>query len=148
MRHVIAAAATAIALAAPPAAAQEIVEVETDRSVAEAADALVAAVEGAGARVVARVDHQANAAGAGMELRPITKVIFGNPAIGTPIMQADPRAGLLLPQMVLIWEDAEGRVRLGYLEPGAAFADLDVPDEALEPVRGALERLTAAAAGG
>ena len=142
MRHAIALAA----LAGPPAAAQQIIEVETDRSVAEAADALVAAVEAAGARVVARVDHQSNAAGAGMDLRPATKVIFGNPAVGTPIMQADPRAGLLLPQMVLIWEDADGRVRLGYLDPDVAFADLDVPGEALAPVRGALDRLVAAAA--
>ena len=135
-----------LALAAGPAAAQDMIDVETGKSVPEATDALVAEIEGAGARVMARIDHQANAAGAGMTLGPITKVIFGNPRIGTPIMQADPRAGLLLPQMVLIWEDAEGQVRLSYLDPEAAFAGLEVPDEALDPVRGALEALTSAAA--
>ena len=149
MRHAPAAAlaATALALCAGPAAAQQMIDVPTGRTVAEATDALVAAVEGAGARVVARIDHQANAEGAGMELGPLSKVIFGNPEIGTPIMRADPRAGLLLPQMVLIWEDAAGQVRLSYLDPDAAFEDLDVPDEALAPVRGALAELTAAAAG-
>ncbi len=125
-----------------------MIDVETARSVPEAADALVAAIEGAGARVVARIDHQANAAGAGLELGPMTKVIFGNPEIGTPIMQADPRAGILLPQMVLIWEDADGQVRLSFLDPDAAFDGLDVPAEALMPVSGALATLTAAAAGG
>lgn len=144
MRHALAAA---LALCAGPAAAQQMIDVATDRTVAEATDALVAAVEGAGARVVARIDHQANAQGAGMELGPLSKVIFGNPAIGTPIMQADPRAGLLLPQMVLIWQDEAGQVRLSYFDPDAAFADLDVPDEALAPARGALAKLTAAAAG-
>ena len=138
--------ALTLALATLPAAAQQMIDVPTAKSVPEAADALVAAVVGAGATVVARVDHQANAAGAGMELGPMTKVIFGNPAIGTPILQADPRAGLLLPQMVLIWEDEAGQVRLSYLDPDAAFADLGVPGEALGPVKGALDKLTAAAA--
>ena len=148
MRHALTSAALAAALlVGAPAAAQQMIDVETSRTVPEATDALVAAIEGAGAQVMARIDHQANAEGAGMELGPLSKVIFGNPAIGTPIMQADPRAGLLLPQMVLIWEDAEGQVRLSYLDPDAAFGDLDVPAEALAPVKGALGKLTAAAAG-
>ncbi|PRY94805.1 uncharacterized protein (DUF302 family) [Hasllibacter halocynthiae] len=137
----------ALSLLAAPAAAQTMIDVETDRSVPEAVAALTDAVEGAGARVVATVDHQANAATVDAELRPLTKVIFGNPALGTPIMQADPRAGILLPQMVLVWEDADGQVRLSYLDPAEAMGGLDVPPELLEPVAGALRNLTAAAAG-
>ena len=142
MRHL----ALALALLATPAAAQEMIDVPTDKTVPEATDALVAAIEGAGAMVVAVVDHQANAEGTGLELPPIRKVIFGNPQVGTPIMQADPRAAILLPQMVIVWEDADGQVQLSYLDPDAAFADLDVPAEALAPVKGALEKLTGAAA--
>ena len=137
----------ATVLLAAPAAAQTLIDVETDRTVPEAVAALTEAIEGAGARVVATIDHQANAASVDAELRPLTKVIFGNPALGTPIMQADPRAGVLLPQMVIVWEDEGGQVRLSYLDPAEAMADLDVPPELLEPVAGALARLTGAAAG-
>jgi uncharacterized protein (DUF302 family) len=44
-----------------------------------------------------------------MTLRPTRLIVFGNPKGGTPVMQANPLAGLLLPLKVLVWED-EARV--------------------------------------
>ena len=97
MQRLIAAAVLAAAPAAP-AAADEYMTLEAQGTVAEAADRLVAAIEDAGARVVARIDHQANAASVDLELPPATKVIFGNPGLGTPVMQQDIRAAFHLPQ--------------------------------------------------
>ena len=48
-------------------------------SVAETADKLVAAVENAGAKVFARVDHAAGARSIDSDLADMTLVMFGNP---------------------------------------------------------------------
>lgn len=96
----------AAALCSPAAA--EIKTVEATGSVTEAVDRLQAAVEGAGASVVARVDHAKAAHAADMELGDAQLLIFGNPKIGTPVMQADPQAGLFVPIRVLAYTDANG----------------------------------------
>ena len=83
---------------AMPAWADDITRVQAIRQMLPATmDALEAAVTGAGATVFARVDHAAGAEGIGMALTPAQLLIFGNPALGTPAMQADPLAGLYLP---------------------------------------------------
>lgn len=64
--------------------------------------------------IVAVVDHQLNAQNVGLELRPTREIIFGNPAIGTPIMQVNQLAGLDLPQKMLVYQDADNNVFLGY----------------------------------
>ncbi len=118
-------------------------------SVAEVTDRLEAAVTGAGATVFARVDHGAGAEKVGMSIGASQLLIFGNPALGTPAIQADPLAGLYLPLKVLVYEDAEG-VWLVYEPPAETFDDLAVPEDAevIGKMTGALAKLTAAAAGG
>lgn len=136
----------ALAFAALPAMA-DYIRVEASGSVTETADKLQAAVEGAGARVFARVPHSAGAASVEMELQDAELVIFGNPKLGTPALQQDIRAGLLLPLRVLVHDDG-GQTVLTYESVDAMFDGLDIAPDA--PVRaamaGALERLTAAAA--
>lgn len=140
----------AVLLAALPAEAGEIVRVESTRDVVATADALQAAVEGAGARVVARVDHGAGAESVGADIGGSQLLIFGNPALGTPAMQADRLAGLYLPLRMLVYEDAEGKVWLAYEEPAETLDDLEIPADAdfLVRMSGALKTLAAAAAGG
>ncbi len=76
---------------------------------------LTAALQSAGpVGIVAEVDHQRNASGAGLSLRPTRVVLFGNPALGTPLMQANPQAGLDLPQNMLVYEDADGNTLVAY----------------------------------
>lgn len=151
MRRVMmtAAAMTAAMTAAGAAGAQELERVEAVGSVTEATDRLVAAVEGAGASVIARVDHAAGAERAGMELAPMVKVIFGNPALGTPVMQADPLAGHVLPLQMLIFEE-DGATVVAYEPPSAALEGYDVgaAAEQIERMEGALRNLAQAAAGG
>ncbi|QDC10361.1 DUF302 domain-containing protein [Oceanicola sp. D3] len=142
--------ALVLSLAATPALADDdIVNVEAKGSVAEVADRLVAAIEGAGATVFARVDHAGGAERAGMELAPMELVIFGNPKLGTPAIQDNPMAGLVLPMKVLIWEDAEGAVMLSYQDPEEMLDEVGVDDDlpVIEQMEGALKKLTGAAAG-
>ncbi|NSX54194.1 DUF302 domain-containing protein [Parasulfitobacter algicola] len=138
----------ALSVAAAPAMA-DIITVPAAGSVDETMTALEAAVTGAGATVFARVDHAGGAQSVGQELAPSQLLIFGNPKLGTPAMQADPLAGLVLPLKVLVYQDAEGSVFLTYESVDGMFEGMAIPDDA--PVRGmmagALKNLTAKAAG-
>ncbi|MCP9235556.1 DUF302 domain-containing protein [Lewinella sp. JB7] len=64
--------------------------------------------------LVAQVDHAANAQSVGSSLRPTRTVLFGNPRLGTPLMQINPQAGLDLPQKMLVYEADDEDVILAY----------------------------------
>jgi uncharacterized protein (DUF302 family) len=83
-------------------------------SVGETVDRLQAAVTAVGLLVFARIDHAANAAQAGMELRPTELLIFGHPRGGTPLMQDRQTSGIDLPVKALAWQDVDGTVWLTY----------------------------------
>ncbi|CTQ48835.1 DUF302 domain-containing protein [Jannaschia donghaensis] len=143
MIRTVTAAAAALTLALPVSAET----LASPHSVAQTMDNLVAAVEGAGATVMARVDHTAGAASVDMDLSEAQLLVFGNPKVGTPIMQQDLRAGLVLPLRVLVHDSDDGTV-IRWQSPEEMFAGLDVDLES-EPVKmaaGALANLTAKAA--
>ncbi len=120
----------------------------TDRSVPDAMDALEAAVTEAGATVFARVDHTAGARSVDMELPDMELLIFGNPQLGTPAMQDDPLAGLVLPLKVLVYDDA-GQTTIAYEAVEDMFDDLKIDDDAeyIGRMEGALKMLTDKAGG-
>lgn len=74
------------------------------------------ALDAKGLSVVARVDHAKNAADNDLELAPTTTFIFGNPNVGTPMMQCQGSIALDLPQKMVIRETEEG-VRLEWNDP-------------------------------
>ena len=80
-------------------------------------DRLEASLNEKGIKPVARVDHAAAAQSVGMSLRPTQVLFFGNPKLGTPLMQSDQRVGLDLPMRVLVWEAEDGTTWLGYHSP-------------------------------
>ena len=104
-------------------------------------------MEKAGATIAARIDHQANAQSVGTEIAPATVLVFGNPEVGTPFIAADPRAGLDLPVRVLVFQDGE-QTRLVATAPETLVEryGLEVDDEAVSRMRGAIEKLMGAAA--
>lgn len=132
-----------------PVSAQALKVRETTASVKDATDRLVAAIEGKGLKVAARVDHAAGAKTAGMEMPPTEVVIFGNPKLGTALMQANPQIGVDLPLKIVVWEAAPGKTMIGYTAPDALKARFDIKDkDALFAAMGqTLEGFAAAAAG-
>lgn len=94
-------------------------------------------------RTIAVVDHAAAAAAAGLDLPPNRLVVFGNPAIGTPLMADERRIGIDLPQKILVWGDNEavcvGFNSAGYLRARGVgdLPQLDVIDMALPGLAGA-----------
>ncbi|KAF0677597.1 DUF302 domain-containing protein [Profundibacterium mesophilum] len=141
-------AAGAVATLAIPAFA-DIERSKAHGNVGEAMARLEAAVKEAGATIFAKVDHAAGAREAGMTLADSQLLIFGNPALGTPAMQADALAGLYLPLKVLVYADAEGQTWVAYEEVEETLDNLDVDDDAeyVGKMEDALEKLAAAAAG-
>lgn len=135
-----------LSLSAAHADAQMITK-ESANDVKTTVDRLEAAVNKAGATVFARVDHAGGAAKVDMELAPMEVLIFGNPKLGTPIIQANPQAGLDLPIKVLVWQDGD-KVMIGYLDPEALKARYEASgaDNAFGMMAGALGKLTDAAA--
>jgi uncharacterized protein (DUF302 family) len=101
---------------------------DSPHSVAVTMDRLVAGLNRRGITVFARVDHGAGARTAGLELADEELLIFGDPRVGTVLMQGDPEIGYELPLRVLVW-DAGGQTRVGYrraLELARGYA---VPDQ-------------------
>jgi uncharacterized protein (DUF302 family) len=96
----------------------EITTKVSPRSVSETVARLVEMVKARGMKVFAVIDQTAEARGAGLELRPTTLVIFGNPIAGTRVMEAAPLAALDLPLKVLVWADGQ-QTMVAYLAPDA-----------------------------
>ena len=57
--------------------------------------------------IVQELDHAQNAASVDITLASTRIIFFGNPNLGTPLMQANQLAGLDLPQRVLFYKDKE-----------------------------------------
>jgi uncharacterized protein (DUF302 family) len=105
------------------------------------------AAVGRGLAIAAKIDHAAAAQRANLTLRPTTLVIAGNPAAGTPLMQADQTMGVELPLRFLVWQGEDGQVRVSY-DPVKAIASrhaLAGRDELLTRMTGAIEAIVAAA---
>lgn len=67
--------------------------------------------------IVEELDHQQNAQSVGLDLRPTRVIIFGNPNLGTPLMQSAQTTGIDLPQKMLVWQEANGSVNISYNNP-------------------------------
>ena len=83
----------------------------------ETMERLVAAVAAKGMTIFVRIDHGAGAAEAGLALRPTALLVFGHARSGTPLMQAAQTAGIDLPLKVLVWQDGDEAVWVGFNEP-------------------------------
>ena len=134
--------------AAPVMAAETTFIVkESKLGVKETIDKLATALKAKGITIFARIDHASGAKKAGLELRPTELLIFGNPKLGTPLMQTDQRVGLDLPMKVLAWQDANGKVFVTYADPTSLNAryELDGKEAILQKMTKALAAFTTVA---
>jgi uncharacterized protein (DUF302 family) len=96
---------------------QGIMRIASHHPVAETIDRIESLLKQRGIIVFARIDFAADAARAGLGMRPEQLLIFGNPKAGTPLLLAAPVAGLDLPLKALVWEAADGGVWIAYNDP-------------------------------
>jgi uncharacterized protein (DUF302 family) len=118
--------------------------VKSGFSVPATVDRLLAALGRRGITVFAPIDHAAGARQAGLELADEVLVIFGDPRVGTLLMQADPAVGYELPLRLLIWE-AAGQTMIGYRRPTELGDDFALGNqlEILRRMENLLEQITA-----
>ena len=124
-----------------------LISVKSPHDVATTIDKLTTVLESKGMSIFGRVNHAANAQKVDLSLRPTELLIFGNPAIGTPLMNCAQSVALDLPQKMLAWQDEQGQTWLGYNDP-EYLKDrhaIEGCDEVLAKVTGALANFAKAA---
>lgn len=105
-------------------------------------------LEKKGLTLFTTIDHKANAKKIGLELNEDTVVIFGNPKVGTLLMQCNPSLGIDLPLRILLRTDAEGKTTVSYTNPESWEKKHNVTDEKclniIKKTKKALEKMTKA----
>jgi uncharacterized protein (DUF302 family) len=96
-----------------------------------------------GMTVFATIDQRAAAQTVGLELRETVLIVFGNPAGGTPVMDAVPLSALDLPLKLVVW-DENGATRVSYLSPVALAERYGLSQSLAAPLAG-IDPLTDAA---
>ena len=102
----------------PVAAANGLVRVKSAHGFDETIARIKADVEAKGITFFQQIDQSRLAAEAGIQIRPSTLLVFGNPALGTQFMARNPEAGIDWPVRVLVYQDVGGTVWAAYTDFG------------------------------
>jgi uncharacterized protein (DUF302 family) len=113
-----------------------IIQVMSEHSFADTFERLESQVALRGLITFARIDFQRDAEKAGLAMRPIRLLIFGNPRAGTPLMIAAPTLAIDFPLKVLVSEDESGRVWVSYNSPQYLEVRHNIPNELLKNISG------------
>ncbi|SNR16208.1 Probable lipoprotein precursor [Tenacibaculum jejuense] len=94
-------------------------------------------------KLIFELDHSENASKKDLSLRPTKLLIFGNPNLGTPLMNVAPTLAIDLPQKIMIYEEA-GKVFITYNNPEYLKErhNIEGKDELLNKISNALNKLT------
>ncbi len=94
-------------------------------------------------KLLFELDHSANAEKKGLSLRPTKLLVFGNPNLGTPLMNVSPTLAIDLPQKIIIYKE-EGKVYIAYNNPSYLKERhaIEGKEELLNKVSGALNKIT------
>ena len=117
MRQILYTITASFLLASLAYADNGIISVKSSHEVKATADRLENMLKQKGMTVFIRINHAEGAQKVGKKLRPTELVVFGNPNVGTPLMQCGQSIAIDLPQKALIWEDQEGTVWFSYNDP-------------------------------
>ncbi|WP_019507623.1 DUF302 domain-containing protein [Pleurocapsa sp. PCC 7319] len=100
-----------------------------------------------GLTLFTNVDHSVNAEKIGAELKPTQLLIFGNPKVGTPLMECSPTTAIDLPQKILVWQNEDEQTQITYNQPQYLKKRHGIHgcDEMLAKVSGVLKDITARA---
>ena len=94
--------------------ANDIIVKNSSKTVEATMDKLQNIVNKKGFTVFAVINHQLGADKVRMNMPPSEEIIFGNPKMGTLLMQENMQAGLDLPIRILVYQDAEAKTKIAY----------------------------------
>jgi uncharacterized protein (DUF302 family) len=109
------------------AAGMAYTEISTELPFDAVLPRLIGAIEAAGMRIFATIDHAAAAAEVGLSMPLTTVLIYGNPKGGTPVMLASPIAALDLPLRVLVRANS-GHTIIAFHPISEALRRVGVPE--------------------
>jgi len=96
--------------------ADGVVTVKSDYSVAETVKRIKKDVARKGIMFFGVIDQAKLGNAAGNHVLPSRLVMFGNPALGTTFITANPKSGLDWPVRVLVFQEADGSVYAAYTD--------------------------------
>lgn len=128
-------------------AEESVITFKSHYSAKETADRFEAIIKNKNLTLFARIDHKKNAENVDLALKPTEVIIFGNPNVGTPLMQCSQQVAIDLPQKVLITQDADQNVWLSYNNPNYLKKRHNIKgcDEVLSKIARVLNNLSKAA---
>jgi uncharacterized protein (DUF302 family) len=91
-----------------------IINIPSKYSVKETIDRLESLLKSKGIVIFARIDQKTAAEKVGLSMLPTELLIFGDPKVGTLLMNSYPSIAIDLPLKVLAWENNNGNVILSY----------------------------------
>lgn len=94
-------------------------------------------------KTLLELDHSKNAASVDLDLQPTKIIMFGNPKLGTPLMQENPTIAIDLPQKIIIYT-AENNTKIAYNNPLYLKERHDITgkDNIIDTISNALNNIT------
>ena len=127
-----------------------IVNRASSYGVTETVDRLLALFQSTGMKIFARIDQQLEAQAVGLSMLPTCVLIFGDPRVGTALMNQFPSLALDWLLKVLVWQYISGSVWDSYYSGGYLQQRHSLPETPLKALDGligqALARFFAEAA--
>ena len=134
------------AVSVSASAADAFIQKTSKYGVSETLDRLESVLKEKGITIFARVDHAAGAKKVGLQMTDTQLLIFGNPEMGTPLMNEQRLVGLDLPMKVLAWKDASGQTWIAYTSPDALKSRHQLKNEKIiNKMKNALNGITSKA---
>lgn len=114
----------------------------SDESVDATVDRVESGIEESPLTLVTTIDHAGNTASTDIDLPPTTLLVFGNPTVGTPLIETDRTVAIDLPQKILVWAE-DGSTKIAYNDPTylAERHGIDGQTDRLEQIRTVLDDL-------
>ncbi|CUI16906.1 conserved hypothetical protein [Candidatus Protochlamydia naegleriophila] len=115
---------------------------QSPHSVPMAVERLENGILARGMKMFAKIDHAREAQDADMSLNAEIVLIFGDPKVGTFLMQENPLIGLELPLRLLVWQN-ENNTNIAYVDPISLGSAYEIYSQAasLKKISGALAAL-------
>lgn len=107
----------------------QLITLPGNQSFKETVRKVISLIEEKKFTVFARIDHAKSAEEQGLYLTPTELIIFGNPKVGTLLMQDQQSCGIDLPVKILVWEDVSQKVWLSYNTMSVLKTKHDLSDE-------------------
>lgn len=114
--------------------------IKSKYSFEQTVERLTAAIQSKGMAVFATIDHQQAAKEAGLDMRPATVIVFGNPKAGTPLMIQEPTFALQLPLKVLVTQVSD-EVLVSFNDTKAMIEQTNINYAQVESTLAGAERL-------